>query len=209
MKIIILLTLFGQSKTLPLATSAIIPGMGEWIMGARRKAEPFFWIDGALWLTYGGFTYYGRSQLNNSKLFARRYAGASLSRNDKYYEVLERYDNSDEYNEDVLREARDRYPDSMENAVELRNEYLKEHGYFGDDSWDWKPDSLRIYEYHTIRTRAREALQRASFTLGALLANRVISFIDCALFTEDKRFSKRMGFAPTINRPGIAFVLKF
>ncbi len=209
MKLIILLTLFGQSKTLPLAASAVIPGMGEWVMGARGKAEVFFWIEGALWLSYGGFTYYGRSQLNNSKLFARRYAGASLSEDDRYYEALEKYDNSDEYNEDILREARDRYPDSMENAAELRNEYLREYGYFGDESWDWEPDSLRIYDYHTIRTKAREALQRASFVLGALLANRVISLIDCALFTEDKRFSKRMGFFPTINKPGITFVLRF
>lgn len=209
MKILILLTIFGQSKTLPLGASVILPGTGEWIMGDRRKAEVFFWIDGALWLTYGGFTYYGRSKLNESKLFARRYAGASLSESDKYYDYLEKYDNSDEYNEDVLREARWKFPDSMEGAVEKRKEYLEKHGYFGKDSWNWEPDSARLWNYHKIRTSAREALQRASFTLGALVANRIISLIDCALFTEDKRLSKSMGFVPTPDRPGMKLVFRF
>lgn len=183
--------------------SVIVPGWGQRMLKNNLKSEIMLWTDGAIWLTYSGFTWYGYSRNSDAKLFAGINANANTKiKSDKYYRAIERYNNTGEYNEDIRREARERYPDDPL----AQNDYILENGFWGDSTWKWSNDSLR-FVYWQKRKSARTAFIRARFVLGAALLNRLISVIDCAFFTPDKR--SRVAFVPNLETPGIGIVYRF
>lgn len=187
-----------------MVASAVIPGTGQWLLGEKTKAEIFLWLDGAIWLTYAGFAWYGNSKEKDARLFAANWSSAKMNQATEYYKALERYDNSADYNIDVMREARYLYPDS----IEAQKQYLAENGYFDDKAWDWDSDSSRLTYYYK-RKSARTTLHQAGLILGATLINRLISCLDCALFTPDRALSKKVGVMPNFEKPGLAIVYKF
>jgi hypothetical protein len=201
-----------QINSKAVLASGILPGAGELMLGNRTRGEAFLWLDGVLWLVWGTAYWYGSTQNNNAKIFAVTHAGASINQKANYYDLLEDYDNSDVYNDLVLRDARQRYPDTMAGALEKRQEYLAKHGYFGDAAWNWQPDTLRDgngVTYREIRRSARTALQRASFAFGSLVLNRLVSVVDCVFFTKENPLSKKIGFVPVDGKPGVMLVYHF
>jgi hypothetical protein len=185
--------------------SVLVPGTGEWLLGAKTKSEIFLWLDGAIWLSYAGLSWYGNSKEHDARLFAVKSAGADLNqKGDDYYRLLENYDNSEDYNTVIMRDARSLYPDS----AEAQKEYLAKHGYYADAAWDWTSDSAR-FTYFYQRRSARITLHQAGLVLGGVLINRLVSFLDCALFTPDHALSKKMGIVPNPEKPGFAIVYKF
>ena len=188
-----------------IVASALIPGTGEWLLGDKTKSEIFLWLDGAIWLSYAGLSWLGNSKENDARLFAKTSAGADLNqKKEEYYRLLENYDNSEDYNTVIMREARSIYPDS----VEAQKEYLAKHGYFGDAAWNWASDSAR-FTYFYQRRSARITLHQAGLVLGGALINRFVSFLDCALFTPNRALGKKMGIIPNPGKPGFAIVYKF
>lgn len=184
--------------------SIALPGAGEMWQGQKTKGEIFLWVDGVIWLTYGGMTAIGGSRNQSAKLFAGRNSGSSMAqRSDDYYVALERYANSDLYNEDIRREARELYP----NDPDRQKTYSTSHGYFGDATWNWGSDSLR-FDYWRQRKSARSVLHTAGFILGAALVNRLASAIDVAFFSPVTG-EKRVGVVPGIDQPGLAVVWRF
>jgi hypothetical protein len=185
--------------------SVLVPGTGEWLLGHKMKSEIFLWLDGAIWLSYAGLSWYGNSKEHDARLFAKVSAGADLSqKKEEYYRVLENYRNSDDYNEGIIREARYIYPDS----VEAQKEYFAKHGYFGEAKWSWASDSAR-FTYFYKRRSARITLHQAELFLGGALINRFVSFLDCALFSPDRALGKKMGLIPNPGKFGFALVYKF
>jgi hypothetical protein len=209
--------------------SLALPGAGEMLRNSRTKGEVFLWTDAAIWVTYGGLEIVGGARNQGARLFARRYSGASATvGNDDYYVNLERYPNSDQYNEDVRRDARELYPDDPEK----QKAYAATHYYTGNQAWNWGSDSLR-YTYWYQRRGARSALHTAAFLLGAALLNRLVSGVDVAFFTPEREPDQsnsglrsvqdprskiqnpvfgRLGVAPTLDqpdRPGLALFYRF
>ena len=181
--------------------SLVVPGWGQHMLKNNLKSEIMLWTDATIWLLYGGFNWYGNSRNHDAKLFAGINAIANTKiKSDKYFRALERYDNSDIFNEDIRREARERFPDDPE----AQNNYIAQYGYYGDLTWDWKSDSLR-FSYWEKRKSARTAFTNAGFILGGAILNRLVSAIDCAFFTSDRR----IGFIPFLDPPGIGLVYRF
>jgi hypothetical protein len=199
--------------------SLALPGAGEMWRQDRTKGEIFLWADAAIWVTYGGLTIVGNARNQSAKLFARNYSGAASSYgNDDYYVNLERYANSDAYNEDVRRDARELYPTDPAK----QKEYADAHYYTGSMAWSWGSDSLR-YTYWNERRSARSVLHTAAFFLGAAVLNRVVSAVDVAFFSETpaarphsapgtsavpSTFS-RLGVAVIDDKPGLGLLFRF
>ncbi|MEO0082167.1 MAG: hypothetical protein ABIL25_07740 [candidate division WOR-3 bacterium] len=182
----------GASRGVAIVASAALPGAGQLMLGARNRGEAMLWVDGAGWLAWAGFSWYGSSREQDARLVAAREAGADITlRESRYYTALERYDNADEYNEDVRREARSRFPDDPV----AQHEYYEENGYFGEKAWDWSSDSARYYFWRTRRS-ARAAAQRAGFTAAGLLLNRLASVLDCAFFLRSPQGQSRLEIGP-------------
>lgn len=183
--------------------SALVPGWGQSMLKNNTKSEIMLWTEAGIWIFYTGFSWYGTSLNQDAKLFAGVHANANTKiKSNKYYRALEKYDNTEEYNNDIRREARELYPD---DTLAQKN-YLLKYGYFGDSIWDWSSDSLR-YVYWEKRKSARTALTRAGFFLAGALLNRIVSVIDCAFFSPDRR--NTLGIAPNSDQTGIGLVYRF
>jgi hypothetical protein len=132
--------------------------------------------EGAIWATFAGFRIQGRMREDRYKEMADLYAGVDGERNDDYYLALAHYMSSEDYNIDVMREARLMYPDDRDKQLA----YFEANGYFGDDAWAWDSDDRRE-DFRLTRTRSRESYRRAVLTTGFAVLNRLISLADVYL----------------------------
>jgi len=165
----------------PILASAIIPGWGELILQKKNEARTFFIIEGSLWFSYYTFNWFGHKLESSSKIYAFEHAGANPLRNDQeYFDNLEDYNSSDDYNLIVERDASLYYP----NDPVRQQEYIQKYGYFGDDQWEW--DTLTNWNIYWRRRKiARENLRRASFMTGFMLINRIVSVLNVAVFKQE------------------------
>jgi hypothetical protein len=169
-------------------------------------------------VAFGGLSVVGNSRNQDARLYAHTWSGASATqRSDAYYMALERYSTSDQYNEDIEREAERAYPD---DPAQQRT-YAAKNGYYGTLAWNWGSDSLRL-AYWGLRSDARGMLHTAAFFLGAAVLNRVVSAIDVGFFTpvHDPHSSSRFPLStlnrfaalpilPALDRPGLALYYRF
>ncbi len=168
----------------PIFASMVMPGLGELIQGEKTKARAFFIVEGTLWASYFAFHYIGDKIDYSSRAFAIRHSGANPAhQDDRYFDALEDYNSSSDYNLLVERDASYFYP----NDPGRQQQYIEDHGYFGDDTWEWDDFSNRIYYWERRRT-ARENHRRASFMPGFAIINRIISVIDVVVFSKEERF---------------------
>ncbi len=176
------------NRGLAVLCTAALPGSGQIMLGNRTRGEAIMWLDAAIIATWTGLTMFATSREQDARLSAVRDAGADISMTDAaYYKALERYDNVEEYNEDIRREARSRFPDSAAG----RQSYYESHYFDPAAGWDWQSDSAR-FSYWRTRKSARTATLNAGFAAGGLLLNRLISVIDCAFFAGDPASSRRV-----------------
>ena len=168
----------------PIIASMVMPGWGEVIQGEKNKARVFFIIEGSIWLSYFGFNYLGDKFDYSARAFAIDHADANAVRRDnEYFDAIEDYLSSEDYNLEVERTASYYYPDDPQR----QQEYIEEHGYFNEDTWEWDTLSSRIY-YWERRKIARDNYRRASFMPGFAIINRIISVIDVVVFKKEERF---------------------
>jgi len=168
----------------PILASMIVPGGGELILGEKTKAQVFFVTEAAIWFSYFGYNYAGYKIDYSARAFAVQHSLAnSARRDDAYFNALEKYLSSADYNLMVEREASYIYS----NDPQKQQEYIKENGYFGQDEWQW--DTLSNFsQYWKKRKASRENFRRASFMTGFAIINRIISVIDVAFFSQKERF---------------------
>lgn len=164
----------------PILASAILPGWGENLIGRKTEARAFFVIEGSLWLSYAGFNYFGHQGLSSSRAFAVDHAGANpVQSSAGYFDALEDFDSSEEYNFEVERDASYFFPDDPVR----QQAYIAENSFTGRDAWQWDTLASRV-AYWQRRTGAREDLRRASFVSGFLVINRIVSVINVAVFSN-------------------------
>ena len=167
----------------PILASVIMPGLGEMIQGEKNRSRVFFIVEGSIWLSYFGFNYLGHKIDNSARAFAIKHSGGNPARSDdEYFDALEDYLSSDDYNLEVERNASYFFPDDPQ----LQQEYIEENGYFGQDAWEWDTLTNRS-NYWEERRESREHLRRASFMPGFAIINRVVSVIDVIVFSKQDR----------------------
>ncbi len=164
--------------------SILVPGLGQMIKGDNSKAQAFFVVEGAIWVSYFGFNHWGNRIDASARAFAIDHSGANPARrDDEYFDALEDYLSSNEHNLVVERQASLFYP----NDPALQQEYIEAHSYFGEDEWEWDGLDNRS-QYWDKRREAREHERRASFMPGFAIINRIVSVVDVLLFTKQQKF---------------------
>ncbi|MFO7638905.1 MAG: hypothetical protein R6X14_06360, partial [bacterium] len=106
----------------------------------------------------------------------------------RYYQAMERYDNVEQQEEDLRREARSRFP----GDPAAQQEYFEERRFPAAAGWDWSSDSAR-FDYWRVRRSARAATLNAGFAAGGLLLGRLVSVLDCAFFAGDRGGGRESG----------------
>jgi hypothetical protein len=159
-----------------LLLSMAVPGAGQQYLGNTGRARTMFAAEAAVWATFAAYRVQGHMRETRYKETANLFAEVEHDMSDDYYTMLAYYVSSDEFNLDVMREARALYPDDRERQLE----YLREQGYSGEDEWQW--DSVdRMRQFARERTASKESYRRATLTTGFAVLNRMISMIDVYL----------------------------
>lgn len=164
-------------------SSLVVPGSGELFL-REKKGEYFIYSDILFLSFYGVFNFLAKRDNQNAKIFACQYAKANFFQEEKYFNFLEIYCSNEEYNEDILRDARRLFPDDPEKE----KEYLRKNGYFDNNAWHWENDFLRL-NYFKKRREARNKKMISSFFLSGSILLRISSFLNCLFLNKNKKFS--------------------
>jgi hypothetical protein len=149
------------------ALSAVFPGAGQFYNDQKKKAYIMGGIEVAIWTTYFIFDNQGDNRLDSSIEYANIYAGTSGSHNDRYWQSVGRYMDSDSYNEAQLREAR---------ALQEEPSGLVS----GSDTWQWVNNDRRL-GFASLRADANSAYDRRHFMILFAVVNRAVSVVDAVL----------------------------
>ncbi|MEA1913630.1 MAG: hypothetical protein U9N06_07390 [candidate division WOR-3 bacterium] len=168
--------------------SLFIPGSGDLMLGEKKRAAYFLTAEAVTWAYYFGFCWEEGKVGNSSESFAALYASANIQgKGESYFESLENYISSDEYNESIKEEARNLYPDTTApDILKERRDYIEEHIYTGENAWSWQSTEA-AKKYHELRVRKRDFGQKAVNMVGFAVLNRLVNFFVTYLAGERVR----------------------
>ncbi|MEW5994150.1 MAG: hypothetical protein AB1744_07115, partial [Candidatus Zixiibacteriota bacterium] len=154
--------------------SFLLPGMGEYYVGHRRKAQVFWTAEALTWIGFIGFRTYGNWKNDDLIDFAAARAGADLEGKDDFFlDMVGFYDDIDQYN-------------ALGRATDPERPYYQDTPEY---HWRWQSrDDREIYRH--LKNRSREAYRRADFMIGLAIVNRVVSVIDAV--RDARRTQRRM-----------------
>ncbi len=192
--LLVVLPLSALPKIAYLGMSAALPGSGEIALGKSTRGGIMLTTD-LLALTAWLATGREITNLGNSALsYAQIYAGSPEGMPESYYQGLQNYLSSDEYNQLQILEARNYY--LIYNYDPAGYEaYLAANTYPDDEAWSWQSAEHQEH-YRSLRFRAQTTKMYRSLSLGVMLLNRAISLIDVALISRDPDAPTALYFTP-------------
>ena len=142
--------------------SALLPGLGEYYVGNRRKARVFFAVEATAWIGYLSNRVYGNWKEDDLIRFASEYADANLEgKSQEFQDWVGFYDDIDQFN-------------SLGRVQDQDRPYLVDNS---ENHWRWQSDEDKA-NYRNLKNSSREAFRRANFLVGLAVVNRIISIID-------------------------------
>jgi len=222
-------SLFAQqlkSKTKAALLSSLLPSAGEFYSKNSASALISLASETVLWLGYFGFLQEADWAERDYKIYASAYSGSNTTNcSAQYYKNLQHYFSSKEYNNNVKIYARWRLglTDSQLQSYGLEkwnqedyDEFLSNNLYQGHEEWNWQSKDI-WYRYGELRREKNKFKILAKFTIGAMIANRVISMIKAVRSTSkynknlsaQKDFSFHIDFNPKSEKITFALVKKF
>lgn len=180
--------------------SLLLPGAGHWTMGSRGRAGIFFGAEAIAWTAFGYFKTVQHQKEDDYELYARAHAGIDPEgKSDEFYRTLTFYMNREQYNDEgrLIDPARPYYPD--------------------DPQWDWQWESeAAMARYRNLRNQSNIAEDRAKYSLGAALLNRLVAAADAWRTARAINRQARMETAswkvrfkgkPSMSNPGFMVML--
>ena len=158
-----------------LGLSLLLPGLGHRALGHSTRAQILMTVEGGLWTAFGGFRLQGKIRKDRYADMAEIFAGVpnAHGRPDEYYRRLGSYRSSEEYNDEVRRDARARWGDDLQ----ARAEYFERHKVPADQVWNWT-SSAAWERYRHKRGASLLSYRRSRNMIGLALANRLLAAVD-------------------------------
>ncbi len=180
-----------KSILLAIASSLVLPGLGELYAGNFETGRYSLAAAAGLWLGYAGFQYTSAWIKDDARVYAADHASADFTgKDDQFLVNVSNYSSMDAYN---TAKSRNR---------DYANIYTST-AYF----WKWQTDEQRQH-FRDLRVRSDEAKNNARFVTAALVVNRVISAFSAgraaARYNEslDAQASLSVGVSPTQGPAG-------
>lgn len=187
-----------QAKSFPKAMllSAVLPGSGELYAGNLTRGVFFSSAD--LMLLYGAVRFSNEiSWLEASyKDYAEVYAGILPDRDSDYYELLQTYYSSADYNTDMQLYFRNLGLYRFNNPDYYSAE-IAQYTITGEDEWHWA--TREAWRQYKLKRREKQSrVMDRKLVVGALIANRVISVLDSAFLIKsyNKKHNPRFSVVP-------------
>lgn len=163
-----------KSAKLAAVYSLLLPGLGEYYVGQKKKARYFFAGEAVSWLAFIGFRTYGNWKEDDYIRIAREHAGIDLEgRSEEIIDYVGFYDDIYIYNE-------------LGRALDRQRPYLEDNA---ANHWSWDSEAAKSSFRHT-KNRSKEFYRRADFAIGAMVLLRLVSVIDA--IHAANRSGKRM-----------------
>jgi hypothetical protein len=135
--LLVMTYVFALPRIAYLGMSAVLPGSGELLLGRNTRGAILMGSD---IIAISSLLATGRQveNLTNSfKQYANVYAGVPFSENDRYYQHIQQYFSSDEFNQFQEMMARNYYL-IYQYEPELFEEYIIANTYNADEAWQWQ-----------------------------------------------------------------------
>lgn len=188
------LTANAKERILPIGMSLILPGSGELYLGKVNRGAALITADVISIAAYFNAESNMQSLNKSYKQFAKIHAGADTDFGDRYYQRLQEYYSSYDFNTIQELLARNYYlvynydPD----AYEL---YLAANTYNTDEAWQW--DSRTNWkQYKNLRKRHQQTKMDKNLFFGVLILNRVVSALDVTFLTR-RNIEHKVSVSPT------------
>lgn len=164
-----------------LGMSAALPGSGELLLGKTTRGAILMGAD-IIALSSLLATDKQVDDLTASyKQYASVYAGVPINNNDRYYQHIQQYFSSDEFNRFQEMMARN-YFLIYQYAPDQFNEYIAANTYAADEAWQWQSTEHHKH-YKQVRASRQKAKMYNNLSLGIMILNRAISVIDVAFIS--------------------------
>jgi len=184
------------------AASAILPGTGELALGKTTRGAFMLSTDILVWSSFFALEKEKDNLTDTYKQYAVVYAGAKSGMPESYYQNLQNYISSDDFNRYEELFARNYYLIYSYNP-EGYEEYILANTYSDEESWSWQNQTYQDH-YKKLRRRTQKAKIYQNLSIGALVLNRVVSVIDVSLINIKTNRPLSIYFTPTSNN-GLMF----
>ena len=184
------------------AASAILPGTGELALGKTTRGAIMLSTDILVWSSFFALEKEKDNLTDTYKQYAVVYAGARSGMPESYYQNLQNYISSDDFNRYEELFARNYYLIYSYNP-EGYEEYILANTYSDEESWSWQNQTYQDH-YKKLRRRTQKAKIYQNLSIGALVLNRVVSVIDVSLINKKTNRPLSIYFTPTSNN-GLMF----
>lgn len=177
-----------RSPRKALLYSLLLPGAGELYLGHRGRATGFFVSEGVIWANFVAWEISGHLRQDDYIEQAQLGAGVGVdSGSDDYWRLVGQYARSsgtgpDAYEEALRREARTQYPDDPA----AQDQYVAQRLPTGDRAWSWSASDAQA-RYQSTRKNANRAFDRAKYSFGFAILNRLVSALDTQILHRSSR----------------------
>ena len=201
------LTLAGKELSVKKAMlySAMVPGLGEMYSQNYSKGAIFLTAESAIIFSYFRMKSERDWAINSYKQYAFSVVGVPKNMDDAYYQLIQNYMSSEEYNDNIIRDARN-YFLIYNTDPEGYEAYLEAHLIPEENSWHWDNNS-EWSEFIKLRLKKQDYEIYSNFAFAAAILNRIISVIDSAM--EVKKFNRsghyfgKLSVQPDWNKKGM------
>lgn len=207
-----LLTLFaaaeGTNRWQYSALSAALPGSGELLLGQTQRGIALLSADILVWSFYFQSTGEMRDLQRTYKHYALQYAGVPLDRDNRYYQVIQNYMSSDDFNQLQELQARN-YFILLLNNPQAFQDYIDNNTYTGEFVWQWE-NIQNWHHYKSLRRKHQITKMNNQIFLGLLILNRLVSVIDVNLVYNRNKLQGSLYFsAKSTDRVMLNYQIKY
>ncbi len=179
--------------------STLVPGWGQRYLGAPGRGLVFMGAEAATWGTWGSFKWQESLRRDDYIEMAQVFAGVSGGdHDDGYWKVVGQHVDWVAYNQWLRYQGRREYGFGTTEYYS----FIAENEITENDAWTWSNRDRQV-NYLLKRKASNNAERRATYTLYALLVNRVVSVVD-AWRLHRSRESIRLDLEDS-DRGGIGF----
>ena len=189
--IILSLTLAGKELSVrkALLYSAIVPGLGEIYTQNYSKGAIFLAAESAIIFSYFRMNSERDWAIDSYKQYAFSVVDVPKDMDDAYYQLIQNYMSSEEYNDNIIRDARN-YFLIYNTDQEGYDAYLEAHLIPEENSWHWDNNNEWL-GYIKLRLKKQDYEIYSNFAFAAAILNRIISVIDSAMEVKKVNRSKQ------------------
>jgi hypothetical protein len=195
------LPLAALPKIACIGASAVFPGTGELLLGKSNRGAVLLGSELIALTSYLATGEHKDDLIKSYKQYALTYAGVPVGNDERYYQHIQQYLSSDEFNQFQELMARNYYliyyydPDGFA-------EYIAANTYGEDEAWRWQSDK-HFRKYRSLRSKTQRTRMYQNLSLGFMLLNRAVSMIDVAFIRPDAKTPTPLYFTP-LDGGGVA-----